>query len=254
MGRLDGKIALITGSGVGIGACTAKLFAKEGASVMLVARRENTLQKVKQEIEAAGGKAAYVVADLATAEGCTKAIDSTVAEFGRIDVLVNNAGIADKHRSTKNTTDEWWEFVLAINQTAVFRLCRGALVHMEKQGKGSIVNVSSIGGYRSLAGIAYSASKKAVMSITENIAIQYAGRGIRCNAICPGPTPTELNTPENLATFDQEMMQLTARQFAVTSLPETENIDQAYAMLFFACDESKGVTGQIMVVDNGMTL
>jgi NAD(P)-dependent dehydrogenase (short-subunit alcohol dehydrogenase family) len=253
MGRLDGKVALITGSGVGIGACTAKLFAKEGATVMLCARRENTLQKVKQEIEAAGGKAAYVVADLATAEGCTKAVDETVAQFGRIDVLVNNAGIADKHRSTKNTTDEWWNYVVAINQTAVFRLCRGALVHMEKQGKGSIVNVSSIGGYRSLAGIAYSATKKAVMSITENIAIQYAGKGIRCNAICPGPTPTELNTPENLATFDQEMMQLTAYHIAL-QLPETENIDQAYAMLFFACGESKGVTGQIMVVDNGMTL
>ena len=253
MGRLDGKIALITGAGSGIGEATAKLFAKEGATAVLVARREHTLERVKQEIEAAGGKAAYVVADLATAEGCEKSIDFTVAQFGRIDVLVNNAGIADKHRSTKNTTDEWWDEVVAINQTAVFRMCKGALTHMEKQGKGSIVNVSSIGGYRSLAGIAYSATKKAVIAITENIAIQYAGRGIRCNAICPGPTPTELNQPEKLATFDQEMIRITAHHIAL-QLPETEPIDQAYAMLFFACDESKGITGQCMVVDNGMTL
>ena len=253
MGRLDGKIALITGAGSGIGEATAKLFSKEGATVVLVARREYTLQRVKQEIEAEGGKAVYVVADLATAEGCEKAIFDTIVDFDRIDVLVNNAGIADKHRSTLNTTDEWWEEVVAINQTAVFRMCKGALTHMEKQGKGSIVNVSSIGGYRSLAGIAYSATKKAVIAITENIAIQYAGKGIRANAICPGPTPTELNQPEKLATFDQEMIKITAHHIAL-QLPETEAIDHAYAMLFFACDESKGITGQCMVVDNGMTL
>jgi NAD(P)-dependent dehydrogenase (short-subunit alcohol dehydrogenase family) len=253
MGRLNGKIALITGAGSGIGETTAKLFSNEGAIVVLVARREYTLQRVKQEIEAEGGKVIYVVADLSTAEGCEKAIDYTIAQFGRIDVLVNNAGIADKHRSTLNTTDEWWEEVVAINLTAVFRMCRGALKHMEKQGKGSIVNVSSIGGYRSLAGIAYSATKKAVIAITENIAIQYAGKGIRANAICPGPVPTALNTPENLATFDQEMIKITAQHIAL-QLPETEPIDQAYAMLYFACDESKGITGQCLVVDNGMTL
>jgi NAD(P)-dependent dehydrogenase (short-subunit alcohol dehydrogenase family) len=253
VGRLDGKIALVTGAGSGIGEATSKLFAKEGATVVLVARRENTLQRVKAEIESEGGKAVYVSADISTLEGCEKSVAFTIAQFGRIDVLINNAGIADKHRSTLNTTDEWWEEVLAINQTGVFRMCRAALKHMVKQGQGSIVNVSSIGGYYSSAGVAYSSSKAAVIAITRNIAIQYAGRGIRCNSICPGPVNTALNTPERLATFDQEMIEITARHFDMT-VPFTELIDQANAMLFFASDESKGITGENLVVDNGMCL
>lgn len=253
MGRLEGKIALVTGAGSGIGEATSKLFAKEGATVVLVARRENTLQRVKAEIEAAGGKAVYVPADISTLAGCEKCVAFTIAQFGRIDVLINNAGIADKHRSTLNTTDEWWEEVLAINLTGVFRMCREALKHMVKQGRGSIVNVSSIGGYYAVAGAAYSSSKAAVLALTKNIAIQYGGKGIRCNSICPGPTPTALNTPENIATFDQEMIQITARHIDL-SLPETEVIDQANAMLFFACDDSKGITGENLMVDNGMCL
>lgn len=253
MGRLNGKIALVTGAGSGIGETTAKLFAREGATVVLVARREFTLQRVKKEIEAEGGKAVYAVADLKTAEGCEKAVDFTLAQFGRIDVLVNNAGIADKHRSTLNTTDEWWEEVMAINLTGVFRMCRAALKQMEKQGHGSIVNVSSIGGYYASAGAAYSSSKAAVISLTQNIAIQYAGKGIRSNVICPGPVNTELNTPEKLATFDQEMIQITGRHMD-TTVPFTEQIDQANAILFFASDEAKGITGQFLVIDNGMCL
>jgi NAD(P)-dependent dehydrogenase (short-subunit alcohol dehydrogenase family) len=253
VGRLEGKIAIVTGSGAGIGEATAKLFAKEGATVVLVARRENTLQRVKSEIEAQGGKAVYVAADLSTMEGCAKVVDSTVAQFGRIDILVNNAGIADKHRSTLNTTDEWWAEVIAINQTSVFRMSRETLKHMVKQGKGSIVMVSSIGGYFGSAGAAYSASKSAVIGLGKNIAMQYAGKGIRCNTICPGPTPTELNTPDKIASFDQEMMEITARHMDFTC-PEAEAIDQAYAILFFASDESKGVTGQLLIIDNGLTL
>lgn len=253
MGRLSGKIALITGAGSGIGETTSKVFAREGATVVLVARRENTLERVKKEIEAEGGKAVYVSADVSTLEGCEKSVAYAIKQFGRIDVLVNNAGIADKHRSTLNTTDEWWHEVLKINQTGVYRMCRETLKHMEKQKSGSIVNVSSIGGYYAIAGIAYSASKAAVLAITKNIAIQYAGKGIRCNSICPGPVETPLNTPEMLATFDQEMIQITSRHMDA-SLPFTEQIDQANAMLFFASDESKGITGENLVVDNGMCL
>lgn len=253
MGRLDGKIALVTGAGSGIGETTSKLFAREGATVVLVARREYTLERVKKEIEEEGGKAVYISADLSTPDGCEKSMAFTIAQFGRIDILVNNAGIADKHRSTLNTTDEWWEEVLAINQTGVFRLCRAALLHMEKQGQGLIVNVASIGGFYGLAGAAYSASKAAVISLTKNIAIQYGGRGIRCNSISPGPVPTALNTPDKLATFDQEMMQITARHIDL-SLPEAQRIDVANAILFFSNDESKGISGENLMVDNGMTL
>ena len=244
---------LITGAGSGIGESTSKLFAKEGATVVLVARRENTLQRVQREIEQEGGRATYVAADVGTLDGCQKAVAYTIAQYGRLDVLVNNAGITDQHRSTLNTTNEIWDRVLAVNLSGVFYMCRESLKHMERQGYGSIVNVSSIGGVFGSAGAAYSSTKAAVISLTKNIAMQYAGRGIRCNVTCPGPTPTAFNTPEQLATFDQEMRQITGRHLDAT-LPPTEPIDQAYAILFFACDESKGITGQALVIDNGMTL
>ncbi|MCR4443438.1 MAG: SDR family oxidoreductase [Peptococcaceae bacterium] len=253
MRRVEGKVALITGAGSGIGETTAKLFASEGAVVGLVARRENTLLRVKEEIEAEGGKAFYIVADVGTLEGCEKAVSSTVNEYGRIDILVNNAGITDQNRSTVNTTDEIWEKVIAVNQTGVFYMCRAALRYMEKQGAGVIVNVSSIAGVYGNSGAAYSASKAAVISLTKNIAIQYAGSGIRCNAVCPGRTPTAFNSPEALEHFDKGMMEITRRHYDF-SLPKTEPIDQAKAILFFACDESKAVTGQYLVIDNGMCL
>ncbi|PKU26114.1 SDR family NAD(P)-dependent oxidoreductase [Telmatospirillum siberiense] len=252
MARLDGKIAVVTGSGSGIGETTAKLFAREGATVVLVARREETLRRVKSEIEAEGGNAVYVSADLSTLDGCEKAIGYTVDKFGRIDILVNNAGIADLHKSTVGTDDELWNKVVGINLNAVFYLCRSALKHMEKQGSGNIVNVSSIGAF-GLAGAAYSSTKAAVIALTKNIAIQYAGRGIRCNSTLPGPVPTALNTPEAMQHFDPEMREITGRHLD-TSLPESETIDQANAILFFACDESKAITGQYLAIDNGWTL
>lgn len=252
MTRLDGKIAVITGAGSGIGETTSKLFAKEGATVVLVARREETLRRVKSEIEAEGGKAVYVSADISTVSGCEKAVDFTIETFGRIDILVNNAGIADLHKSTVDTDDVLWNKVIGINLNGVFYLCRAALKHMEKQGSGNIVNVSSIGAF-GLAGAAYSSSKAAVIALSKNIAIQYAGRGIRCNATLPGPVPTALNTPEAMQHFDPEMRAITGRHLD-TTLPESEQIDQANAILFFACDESKAITGQYLAIDNGWTL
>lgn len=252
MDRLDGKIAVITGAGSGIGETTSKLFAREGATVVLVARREETLRRVKSEIEAEGGTAVYVSADLSSLDGCEKAIQYTIDAFGRIDILVNNAGIADLHKPTVRTDDELWNKVVAINLNGVFYLCRAALRHMEKQGSGNIVNVSSIGAF-GLAGAAYSSTKAAVIALTKNIAIQYAGKGIRCNSTLPGPVPTALNTPEAMQHFDPEMREITGRHLD-TALPESEQIDQANAILFFACDESKAITGQYLAIDNGWTL
>ncbi|MGE4528073.1 MAG: SDR family NAD(P)-dependent oxidoreductase [Rhodospirillaceae bacterium] len=252
MGRLAGKIAVVTGASSGIGETTSKVFAREGATVVLVARREERLRKVKSEIEAEGGKADYVVADLSGQAGCEKAIDHAIERFGRIDVLVNNAGIPDRHMPTTRTGNELWDQVIGVDLTGVFYMCRAALKHMEARSCGSIVNISSIGA-RGLAGAAYSSAKAGVISLTRNIAIQFAGKGIRCNATLPGPTPTELNTPEALAAFDPEMPGITARHFDL-SVPEADTGDQANAILFFAGDESKAVTGQCLTVDNGATL
>lgn len=252
MGRLQGKIAIVTGASSGIGKTTAEAFAREGATVVLAARREDRLREVKAGIEAKGGAAEYIVADLTERRQCDKIVDSVVAKFGRVDILVNNAGIPDKHMPTTRTSDELWDDVLAIDLTAAFHLCRAALKHMEERRYGSIVNISSIGA-RGLAGAAYSSAKAGLISLTRNIAIQFAGKGIRCNATLPGPTPTELNTPEALATFDPEMPAVTARHFDL-SVPESDAEDQALAILFFASDESKAVTGQCLTVDNGATL
>ena len=252
MKRLAGKIAVVTGSSSGIGETTAKVFAREGATVVLVARRGDRLRRVRAEIETEGGAADVVVADLATQEGCDRTIDHVIATFGRIDVLVNNAGVPDRHMPTTRTSNELWDRVIGVDLTSVFYMCRAALKHMEARSSGSIINISSIGA-RGLAGAAYSSAKAGVLSLTRNIAIQFAGKGIRCNATLPGPTPTELNTPEALATFDPEMPAITARHFDL-SVPESTTEDQAYAILFFASDESKAITGQCLTVDNGGTL
>ncbi|MEI2385066.1 SDR family oxidoreductase [Breoghania sp. JC706] len=252
MARLEGKVAVVTGASSGIGETTARVFAREGATVVLVARREARLAKVCDDIEAAGGKADYVVADLAERANCDRVVETVIARHGRLDVLVNNAGIPDKHMPTTRTTDELWDRVIAVDLTSVFHMSRAALETMEAQGSGSIINISSI-GQRGLAGAAYSSAKAGVIALTRNIAIQFAGKGIRCNATLPGPTPTELNTPEAIATFDPEMPGVTARHFDL-SVPEATTEDQAAAILFFACDESKAMTGQCLTVDNGATL
>jgi NAD(P)-dependent dehydrogenase (short-subunit alcohol dehydrogenase family) len=176
-----------------------------------------------------------------------------VKRFGRIDVLVNNAGIVDQHTPVIRATDELWDAVIAVNLTGTFSLCRAALRHMTVAGAGSIVNVSSIAGAYGNGGGAYSASKYGVIGLTKNIAIQYAGTPVRCNAVCPGPTPTALNTPEELERFDAEFMQICARHTDM-SVGTSDPLDQAEAILFLAGDSARYVTGQVLVVDRGMCL
>lgn len=247
--RLSGKVAIITGASSGIGAKTAELFAQAGATVVVTARRKGRLDSVVENIRKKGGIAKAIQADIALEDDCKKIIHETIAEFGKLDILVNNAGIADKHMPINKCSTEWWNEVILVDQTSVFYLTKYALENMQQ---GSIINISSIGGVFGSAGIAYSAAKSAVIGMTKNVAIQFAGKGIRCNCVCPGPTPTELNTPEKLSTFDDFAKQC-AKHMNMT-IPETTAEQQAQAILFFASDESKGVTGQILVVDNGITL
>lgn len=253
MNSLQGKVAIVTGSSSGIGRATAELFAKEGANVVLTARRLNMLEQVAEVCRGYGVQALAVQADLSKAEDCVKAVEETVKAFGKIDILVNNAGIADKHRPITECTPEFWDEVIAIDQTSIFHMCKETLKHMEPAGYGSIINISSIGGVFGSAGISYSAAKSAVLGMTKNIAIQFAGKGIRCNAVCPGPTPTELNAPERLKDFSTWFADLCGAHMDL-SRPEATAEDQANAILFFASDASKAVTGQYLIVDNGTTL
>ncbi len=252
MGRLENKIAIITGGNSGIGRATAKLFAKEGAKVVLCGRRDEENKKVLAEVEALGGEGIAVRADVSKSEDCHKIVDAAIEKYGRIDVLVNNAGIADKHMPIDLCTEEWYDTVCKIDQYSVYYMSKYALEHMTKAGEGSIVNISSIGS-QGLAGISYSAAKAAVNSMTKNIALQYSPTAIRCNAVAPGPTPTPLNAPEAFKTFNKEFADACAKHIDL-SVPEAHVEDQAEAILFFASDASKAITGQILYVDHGTTL
>jgi NAD(P)-dependent dehydrogenase (short-subunit alcohol dehydrogenase family) len=253
MNRLKDKVALITGANSGIGRVTAELFAKEGASVVMFARNKERLKEVEDGIVKNGGKALSVSGDVTSAADCKKVFGEAVNKFGKVDILVNNAGIVDLHTPVIRVTDKLWQDVININQTGTFLFCREALEYMTKAKKGVIVNVSSIAGVYGNGGAAYSASKFAVIGLTKNIAIQYAGTDIRCNAMCPGPTPTPLNTPDKIEKFDKEFTEICSRH-TDHSVGDSGAIDQANAILFLSNDESRCITGQVLVVDRGMCL
>ena len=253
MNRLTGKTAIITGANSGIGKRTAEVFAQEGADLVLVARRMDKLREVEGYCKSLGCNVISVSADVSEQEDCRRVCREAADTFGHIDVLVNNAGIADKHRPVTRCDADWWDHIIKVDQYSVFYMMQEALKYMDAAGQGSIVNISSIGGTSYNSGIAYTAAKTAVIGMSKNAAIQFAGRGIRVNVVAPGPTPTSLNTPEQIATFDQDFAQQCARHFDDT-VPEVTADDQARAILFFASEDSKGCNGQVVVVDNGRTI
>lgn len=165
-----------------------------------------------------------------------------------MDILVNNAGIGDQNKATVRTSDELWAKCVAVDETAQFRFCRAALRQMTRQGTGSIINVSSIGGVYSIAGAAYSSAKAAILGLTKNIGVQYAGSGIRCNAVCPGPTETPMLAPDQ--DMDLEMLEIVGRR-ADMNAGMSQPSDIANAILFFASDEARNINGQALVIDKG---
>ncbi len=254
MGKLDGKVAIVTGGNSGIGEATAKLFAKEGAKVVLTARREAELKRVADEIAAEGGEVMYVPGDVRVTEDVNRVVEQAMAAYGQVDILVNNAGIGDRHCSTVNITDEWMEEVIDTDLKGVIRFCRAVLPHMEAQGQGAIVNVASIGGAYGCAGVSYSAAKNGVIALTKNLAIQYYARGIRTNAISPGPTATPLFDPSNFAGADKEMIKLTSHSHVHDYPHMIRAEEQAKVILFLASDDASAVSGQNIIVDRGERL
>lgn len=252
MNTLKGKTALITGASSGIGRAAALLFAAEGANVVLAARRREALEATLMEI-GPDRHAIMACGDVSIEEDCAAICAAAAEAFGSLDILVNNAGMVDKHIPVTRCDTDWWQRVCAVNQDSVFFMCRAALPYLQRSEKAAIVNVSSIGGVYGSSGIAYSASKAAILAMTRNIAIQFAGSGIRCNAVCPGPTPTPINTPDKIAAFDQEFMGICNKHLDL-SLPCVSADDQARAIFFLASPYSEGITGQYLIVDNGMTL
>ena len=252
MGRLDNKIALITGGNSGIGVATAKLFAREGASVVITARREGELARVADEIREDGGVCEWFSGDVRVTADVERVVAQTIEKFGRIDILVNNAGIPDCHMPTVKLTDELWDDVVDTDLKGVMRCCRAVLPHMVARNYGAIVNIASIGGVYACAGASYSAAKAGVLALTKNLAIQYFGSGIRVNSVSPGGTDTPLFSPEMAANADKEMMEITA-QHHLHPHPNARlsPMEQAYAILFLASDEASGINGENLTVDYG---
>jgi NAD(P)-dependent dehydrogenase (short-subunit alcohol dehydrogenase family) len=249
--RLEGKVALITGAAGGIGKVAAERFAAEGARVVVADVLDEAGDATAAGIRDAGGEAAYVHADVSDSGGAERMIATAVDRFGRLDVLYNNAGImhaADE--SVLSTPEDVWDRTIDINLKGVFLGCRYGIPAMLESGGGSIVNVASFVALMGAAvpQIAYTASKGGVLAMTREIAVEFARRGIRANALCPGPIETPLtgqilNTPEKR---NRRLVHIPVGRFG-----RAEEIAQA--ALFLASDESSLMTGAALVVDGGIT-
>ena len=249
MGRLDGKVAIISGGARGQGAAEARMFAREGAKVVIgdVLDAEGT--RVAAEISESGGDALYVHLDVTQEEDWRSAVEAAVSSFGKLDILVNNAGIWRRGR-VEDTTVEDWDMIMDVNAKGVFLGTKLAIPEMRKAGGGSIINISStaglVGGPRSSA---YTASKGAVRLFTKATAVQYAREGIRANSVHPGPIDTPMIQQVWQGEEHSREAALARTPLGRIGTPE----DIAYGVLFLASDESSFMTGSELVIDGGST-
>lgn len=254
MGRLEGKVAIITGGNSGIGEKAAELFAKEGAKVVISARREAQLEEVAARIREEGGEILSIPCDISKPGQCAALVQKTLEKYGTVDVLINNAGVLDGGLdSVEKVSDETIDYLIDINAKGTMYVTRDCAKIMLEKKEGSIVNVSSVAGYCGNGGAAYVASKAAVIGLTKNIAMRGAESKVRCNAVCPGSVVTPMTM--NLQRDKLDMNMLSAmNKHADNSLPPCMPEEVANVLLFLASDESSAVTGQVMVVDHGADL
>jgi NAD(P)-dependent dehydrogenase (short-subunit alcohol dehydrogenase family) len=251
MGRLEDKVALITGGGSGMGRVASALFAREGARVTLTDVNDDAGDQAAKEIEAAGGEALFVHADVSREADAEQMVAAAKERFGGLDVLYNNAGVMLGEDGSVDATDESvWDRTLAINVKGVAFGCKFAIPAMVSGGGGSIINVASFVAWMGAATsqTAYTASKGAVLAMTREIAVEYARRGIRCNALCPGPIDTPL-LAELLS--DPARRQRRFVHIPMGRLGQAEEL--AKAALFLASDDSSYMTGASLIVDGGIT-
>jgi cyclopentanol dehydrogenase len=251
-GRLEGKVALITGGASGIGEATAKLFAREGAKVVVADTQTEKGRAVVAAIKGAGGKATFVRANVTREGDAKRMVTSTVAKYGRLDILFNNAGVENSKPDVETSVKEW-DTVMNVNVKGVFLGTKYAVPEMKKRGGGSIINTSSIFGLIGSPGFAaYHASKGAVRLLTKSTALAHAGDNIRANSICPGVIETPM--------FAQVLSEAPNPDTARAEWMENEPIgrfgrpdDIAYGALYLASDESSYITGTELVIDGGYT-
>lgn len=254
MERLKGKVAVITGGSVGIGAATATRMAEEGAAVAILDCRDPDGEALAKRLTSKGLQAAYWHCDVSREQAVKKALDEVADTFGSLTVLVNNAGIAGANKPTHELTEEEWDLVQNVNVKGVFFCTKHAIPHMKKAGVGSIINLSSIYGLVSAPDIPpYHASKGAVRLMSKTDALLYATENIRCNSIHPGFIWTPLvETHLQTTGMDlEEAKSATAALHPVGHMGEPDDI--AWGAVYLASDESKFVTGSELVIDGGYT-
>ena len=252
MGALGGKRALITGGASGIGRAAALLFAREGAAVAVADLNETGGQAIVDQIQDEGGKAVFIYCDVTQADDCRRTVEQTVAEFGGLDVLFNNAGII--RRATVVDADEAdWDWVMTVNVKSIFLMCKYAVPVLAAAGGGAIVNTASgwglVGGQKAAA---YCASKGAVVLLTKAMALDHGPQGIRVNCICPGDTDTAMLRQEAAQLgepVDRFLADSAQRPLGRLGRPE----EIAQAALYLASDAASFVTGAALVVDGGGT-
>ncbi len=249
MMRLTGKTIIVTGAGSGMGEAMAKLFAQEGARIVAADIRLETVERVVSDIKEAGGEAMAVASDIAKPNAATELVQQALEAYGKLEVLVNNAGIMDGMEGVEDISDERWDHVFAVNTTGTMRLMREAVKHFKKVKGGVILNNISIGGLNGArAGAAYTASKHAVIGLTKNTAFFYAGEGIRCNGIAPGAVETNIGqSMTNLNEFGMGRAML-----GMGLNPRAGQPDEiAKLALFLVSDEASFINGAIVVADGG---
>ena len=246
--RLEGKIAMVTGGAHGMGAEECKLFAREGAKVVIADIRKDDARKVEAEIAESGGEAMFVQLNVSDEDAWGSAVQQAVSRFGRLDILVNNAGISGSGETDFSSTDAW-DRLMDINAKGVFLGIKHAVPEMLKVGGGSIVNISSISGFVGQEAVhpAYNASKGAVRLLTKATAVQQARNGIRVNSVHPGVMPPMLTS------FQRGNPDRDALLETVPMGREGQAIEVANAVLFLASDDASYITGTELIVDGGFT-
>jgi NAD(P)-dependent dehydrogenase (short-subunit alcohol dehydrogenase family) len=251
--RLEGKIAIVTGASSGFGRATAERFADEGARIVVADLDEDGGKETCRRVAARGSDAELVVGDVSALGVAMQAVERAIERFGGLDVLVNNAGIAQTDlKDSWNTREETWDRVVRVNLRSVYACSKAAIPVMLERGCGSLVNVASIAASAPVGGSAYAATKGAIVSYTRQVARELADRGVRMNCVSPGFMRTPMSTGERVGLSPQEQDARIAAFGERVPMRRAGSVDDiANAILYLASDEAAYVTGQEIVVDGG---